>query len=109
MANATNAGAGAGAGGRSRTDTWLPMADFESAASTNSATPAGASAGVACGRGGKYRDVRGQAEVKMFGLSGVRQGWPGRVQLEVQLVATFFGVLASIPPDVTVSLHRSCF
>ena len=29
-----------GAGGRTRTGTWLPTADFESAASANSATPA---------------------------------------------------------------------
>ena len=29
-----------GAGGRTRTGTWFPTADFESAASANSATPA---------------------------------------------------------------------
>lgn len=32
---------GGGAGGGTRTHTLLPAADFESAASTNSATPAG--------------------------------------------------------------------
>ena len=47
-----------GAGGGNRTHTLLPKSDFESDASTSSATPA-----VTSFRGGKYRDVAGTGKL----------------------------------------------